>query len=60
MDRITFVEALLADYIMKVQILSRDKLLQEVIELKSLVLEFTSDEDLISNTYVQRRTRQRT
>ena len=59
MDRTTFLEALLADYIMKVQTLSPDELIQEAIELKSLVLESASDEELISNNYAPRRPRQR-
>lgn len=51
MDSTSFREALLADYITKVQCMTRDELLQEVIDLKYRVLESCSDADLITNQY---------
>ncbi len=57
MDRTTFAEALLADYIVKAHMLSREELIQEVIELKSLVLESASDTELITTAYDKPRTR---
>lgn len=57
MDRTTFTEALLADYIVKAHMLSREELIQEVIELKSLVLESASDTELITTAYDKSRTR---
>jgi hypothetical protein len=55
MDSMSFREALLADYIAKVQCMTREELLQEVIDLKYRVLESCSDTDLIKNQYVESR-----
>lgn len=46
MDRITALEAQLADYIGNLPSLSREELIQEIIQLKALILE--SDIDLVS------------
>ena len=55
MDSTTFREAVLADYIVEMSGLSRDELLQEVIELKSLVLESASDTEVLQQNHEQKR-----
>lgn len=55
MDRTTFREAVFADYIVKMSGLSRNELLQEAIELKSLVLESASDTEVLQQSYEQHR-----
>jgi hypothetical protein len=54
MDSMSFREALLADYISKIQGMTREELLQEVIDLKYRVLESCSDAELIANRYGER------
>lgn len=49
MDSTSFREALLADYISKIQEMTREELLQETIDLKYRVLESCSDAELIAN-----------
>jgi len=56
MDRTTFTEALLADYIARVHMLSREELIREVIELKHRVLKSASDGELTTIAYEQRNT----
>jgi hypothetical protein len=51
MDSTSFREALLADYISKIQEMTREELWQEVIDLKYRVLESCSDAELIANQY---------
>ena len=48
MDRISFREAVLADYILKAENWDREKLLQETISLKSLLLESQTDSEIIT------------
>jgi hypothetical protein len=54
MDRITYLEALLADYIARVSELTREDLIQEVIELKSQSLDLPSSEDTLQHHYAGR------
>jgi hypothetical protein len=51
MDSMSFREALLADYISKIQGMTREELLQEAIDLKYRVLESCSDSELIASQY---------
>lgn len=54
MDRTTFLEAILADYIARLSPLTRDELIQEVIELKFHILESASDEEVLRQHYASR------
>ncbi len=47
MDRTTFIEMILADYIERVKHLSREELLNELLDLKYRVLESSSDDEVI-------------
>jgi hypothetical protein len=48
MDRTSFREAVLADYILKAENWDREKLLQEAINLKCLLLESQTDSEIIT------------
>ncbi|MFA6376743.1 MAG: hypothetical protein WCX69_05065 [Candidatus Paceibacterota bacterium] len=48
MDRTSFREAVLADYILKAENWDREKLLQETISLKCLLLESQTDSEIIT------------
>jgi hypothetical protein len=48
MDRVSFREAVLADYILKVENWDRETLLQEAINLKSLLLGSQTDSEIIT------------
>lgn len=55
MDRISFQEAVIAEYIGKLKLYSREELVSELIEVKFCQLERLSDEALIVEMNVQRR-----
>lgn len=55
MDRFSFQEAVLADYIQVVSTFSRDELLSELLDVKSGQLEQLSDDALLKELHVQRR-----
>lgn len=55
MDRISFQEAVIAEYIGALKIYSREELVNELIEVKFGQLEKLSDEALIYELNVQRR-----
>jgi hypothetical protein len=59
MDRISFQEAVIAEYINALKSYSRDELVNELIDVKFGQLEGLSDEALIVELNVQRR-KQRT
>jgi hypothetical protein len=48
MDKTSFREAALADYILKAENWDREKLLQETISLKYLLLESQTDSEIIT------------
>lgn len=54
MDRTTFLEAILADYIARVSKLTKEELTQELIELKFYILESASDEEVFRQHYASR------
>jgi len=55
MDSTSLREAILADYIGKIQDMTRKELLQELIELKYRMLESCSDSELINHQYAKSR-----
>lgn len=55
MDRFSFQEAVLAEYIASLQSRSRNELVNELVDLKFSQLEKLSDEALIVELNVQRR-----
>ncbi len=55
MDRFSFQEAVLAEYIGGLQLRSRSELVNELVDLKFSQLEALSDEALIEELNVQRR-----
>ncbi len=55
MDRFSFQEAVLADYIQVVSTYSREELLSELLDVKSNQLEQLPDDELIVQLNVQRR-----
>ena len=55
MDRFSFQEAVLADYIQVVSTYSRKELLSELLDVKSNQLEQLPDDELIVQCNVQRR-----
>lgn len=55
MDRFSFQEAVLAEYISDLQSRSRSELVNELVDLKFSQLEALSDEALIGELNVQRR-----
>ena len=55
MDRFSFQEAVLADYIQVVSTYSRDELLSELLDVKSGQLELLTDDQLLTELNVQRR-----
>ena len=55
MDRISFQEAVIAEYIGALKSYSREELVSELIEVKFCQLEKLSDEALIVELNVQRR-----
>lgn len=54
MDETTFREAMLADYILRVQGWSRNKLLQELLDVKCRLLELSNDGEIIIELNEQR------
>ena len=54
MDETSFREAILADYISKVEKWPRDKLLQELLDIKLRLLELSSDNEAIKQLNEQR------
>lgn len=56
MDSVSFREAILADYILKVKTMTTAELMQELIDLKYCVLESLPDEELVKQIYVSRGT----
>lgn len=59
MDSTTFREMILADYIEEVKHLSREELLNRLLDLKYRVLESSSDDEVVQQ-YEQRRQKQTT
>ena len=55
MDRFSFQEAVLADYIQVVSTYTREELLSELLDVKSGQLEQLPDDELIVQCNVQRR-----
>jgi len=50
-------EAILADYILKIQNLPKEKLIQELIEIKSRELKLFDDNQLLKNKYGRQTTK---
>ena len=55
MDKVSFREAILADFIRKVESWPRKRLLQELINLKYSELESATDGEVIAKLYEDRR-----
>lgn len=54
MDKVSFREAILADFIMEVESWSRERLLQELISMKHSELESATDGEVITKLHEDR------
>lgn len=57
MEKITFIESLLADYILKIEPWSKEKLINELIEIKFRELESIADIDLLKKENGKRKSK---
>lgn len=57
MEKITFIESLLADYILKIESWSKEKLINELIEIKFRELESVANIDTLKKMNEKRKSK---